>query len=121
MEPLVMLPRAAGGQHRDFLLRAPGVVIGACGAVRGRSEECGHIAMKPTVSPPAYCLPTFFVDGIEWNPKMGAPVDLTPGSPAGAPYTPTNVKGVEVYPSERNRPLRFTGDPTCGAVVIWTK
>lgn len=69
----------------------------------------------------AYCLPTFFVDGIEWNVKMGPPVDLTPGRPAGAPFTPTNVKGVEVYPSERNRPLRFLGDPTCGAIVIWTK
>jgi hypothetical protein len=31
------------------------------------------------------------------------------------------VKGVEVYMSEQNRPLRFTGDPTCGAIVIWTK
>ena len=65
--------------------------------------------------------PTFFVDGFEWNTKMGAPTDLTPGRPAEGPYTPTNVKGVEVYMSERNRPLRFTGDPTCGAIVIWTK
>ena len=115
------LERQPSASIADFLVRAPGVLIGACGVVHGRNEECGHIAMKPIVSPPAYCLPTFFVDGIEWNPKMGAPVDLTPGRPEGAPFTPTNVKGVEVYPSERNRPLRFTGDPTCGAVVIWTK
>jgi hypothetical protein len=115
------LERQPAATIADFLVRAPGVVIGACGPVRGRMEQCGHIAMKPTVSPPAYCLPTFFVNGMEWNPTTGAPIDLTPGRPAGAPYTPTNVKGVEVYPSERNRPLRFTGDPTCGAVVIWTK
>jgi len=105
----------------DFLIRAPGVTMGACSVVRGRNTECGHIAMKPTVSPSAYCLPTFFVDGIEWNPKMGPPVDLTPGRAAEGPYTPTNVKAVEVYPPERVRPLRFTGDPTCGAIVIWTK
>jgi hypothetical protein len=77
--------------------------------------------MKPTVSPPAYCLPTFFVDGHEWSPTMGPPVDLTPGRAAEGPYTPTNVKAVEIYPPERARPLRFTGDPTCGAIVIWTK
>jgi hypothetical protein len=65
--------------------------------------------------------PTLFVDGFEWNTKMGAPTDLTPGRPAEGPHTPTNVKGVEVYMSEQNRPLRFTGDPTCGAIVIWTK
>jgi hypothetical protein len=105
----------------DFLIRAPGVTMGACSVVRGRNTECGHIAMKPTVSPPAYCLPTFFVDGIEWSPKMGPPVDLTPGRAAEGPYTPTNVKALEVYPPERIRPLRFTGDPTCGAIVIWTK
>jgi len=105
----------------DLLIRAPGITLGACGSVRGRSEQCGRIAMKPTTSPPAYCQPTFFVDGFEWNTKMGAPTDLTPGRPAEGPYTPTNVKGVEVYMSEQNRPLRFTGDPTCGAIVIWTK
>lgn len=115
------LERQPAASIADFLIRAPGVTMGACGNVGGRNTQCGHVAMKPTVSPPAYCLPTFFVDGIEWNVKMGPPVDLTPGRPAGAPYTPTNVKAVEIYPSERNRPLRFLGDPTCGAIVIWTK
>lgn len=115
------LARQPAANMADFLTRAPGVTMGACSVVRGRNTECGHIAMKPTVSPPAYCLPTFFVDGIEWNPKMGPPVDLTPGRAAEGPYTPTNVKAVEVYPPERIRPLRFTGDPMCGAIVIWTK
>jgi len=115
------LERQPAANIADFLIREPGVTLGACGNVGGRNSQCGHVAMKPTVSPPAYCLPTFFVDGMEWDVKMGPPVDLTPGRPAGAPFTPTNVKGVEVYPSERNRPLRFLGDPTCGAIVIWTK
>jgi hypothetical protein len=110
----------------DFILRADGVTIGACagGSGRGgagRNAQCGKIAMKPVVIPPAFCQPTFFVDGFEWNPRMGAPTDLAPHTPPQAPYTPTNVKGVEVYPPERPRPLRFEGDPTCGVVVIWTK
>jgi hypothetical protein len=104
----------------DFLVRAPGVTIGACG-VKGRDSQCGHIAMKPTTIPPAYCMPSIFVDGFEQNAKAGPPVDLVPGRPAEGAYTPTNIKAIEIYPSYRNRPLRFTGDPTCGAIVIWTK
>jgi hypothetical protein len=110
----------------DFLIRANGVTIGSCAGGRGagsahRNGQCGKIAMKPAVIPPAFCQPTFFVDGFEWNSHMGAPTDLAPNTPAEAPYTPTNVKAVEVYPAERPRPLRFQGDPQCGAVVIWTK
>jgi len=110
----------------DFLIHANGVTVGACGGGRGpgsagRNGQCGKIAMKPVVIPPAYCQPTFFVDGFEWNPHMGAPTDLAPNTPAEAPYTPTNVKAVEVYPPEKPRPLRFQGDPACGVVVIWTK
>jgi hypothetical protein len=66
-------------------------------------------------------MPTIFVNGFEQNIRMGAPIDLVPGQPAAGTYTPINVKGVEIYPAERDRPLRFTGDPTCGAIVIWTK
>jgi hypothetical protein len=105
----------------DFLVHADGVTIGACGGGRTRTSECGKIAMRPTVIPPAFCQPTFFVDGFEWSPQAGAPSDLVPNRPAGAPYTPVNVKAVEVYAPDRPRPLRFSGDPTCGVVVIWTK
>jgi hypothetical protein len=103
----------------DFLIRADGVTIGACGA--GRRAQCGRIAMRSPVIPPSYCQPTFFVDGYEWDSHMSPPTDLTPHKPAQGPYTPGNVKAVEVYPPERPRPLRFEGDPACGAVVIWTK
>ena len=103
----------------DFLIRANGVTIGACGA--GRRAQCGKIAMRSPVIPPSYCEPTFFVDGYEWDSHVGPPADLTPHKPAEGPYTPGNVKAVEVYPPERPRPLRFEGDPACGAVVIWTK
>jgi TonB-dependent receptor-like protein len=105
----------------DFLVHAPGVTIGSCGGGASRGQRCGKISMRSTTIPPSYCEPTFFVDGFEWNSRIGAPTDLTPNTPAQAPYTPGNVKAVEVYSSERNRPPRFEGDPTCGVVVIWTK
>jgi hypothetical protein len=110
----------------DFLIRADGMTIGACGGGSGRGSaqrngQCGKIAMKPAAIPAAFCQPTFFVDGFEWNSRMGAPTDLAPHRPAEGPYTPGNVKAIEVYPPERPRPLRFQGDPVCGAVVIWTK
>ena len=118
-----------GANLADFLVRADGVTIGACGGSGGlgltrgaqRSTQCGKIAMHSTVIPPSYCQPTFFVDGFAWDPHMGPPTDLSPNRPAEGPYTPTNVKGVEVYPPAKPRPLRFQGDPLCGAVVIWTK
>jgi hypothetical protein len=104
----------------DFLVRASGVTVGACGGGT-RSTQCGKIAMHSNTIPPAYCRPTFFVDGFEWNPVIGSATDLVPGEPAQAPYTPANVKAVEVYPPTGARPLRFVGDPVCGAVVVWTK
>jgi hypothetical protein len=105
----------------DFLIHAPGVTMGTCGGGRTRNQQCGKVAMRSTTIPPSYCQPTFFVDGFEWNSRIGAPTDLTPGTPPQAPFIPSNVKAVEVYSSERNRPLAFEGDATCGAVVIWTK
>ena len=77
--------------------------------------------MRPATIPPSYCQPTFFIDGLEWNSRGGDAVDLVPGRPPEAPVIPSNVKAIEVYSTEKTRPLRFTGDPQCGAVVIWTK
>jgi hypothetical protein len=105
----------------DLLMRARGVTIGACGPDRSRNIQCGKVSMRSAVIPPAYCEPSIFVDGFWWNPHTGSAVDLTPNSPAEAPFTPTNVKGIEVYSTEQPRPLRFEGDPLCGAIVIWTK
>jgi hypothetical protein len=113
----------------DFIIHAEGVTMGACGGGGGagsarRNGLCGTIAMRPTSIPPAFCRPTFFVDGFEWDshPGVPPPSDLVPGKPAEAPYTPANVKAIEVYAPGRSRPLRFQGgDPTCGVVVIWTK
>ena len=111
----------------DLLIRADGFTIGSCGGgsgrwSAGRNMQCGKIAMRPSTIPPAFCQPTVFVDGFEWDSRPGSAIDLKPGEPAQAPYSPPNVKGVEVYPPGKPRPLRFQGgDPSCGVVVIWTK
>ncbi|MDB4916910.1 MAG: hypothetical protein JWM95_4554 [Gemmatimonadetes bacterium] len=108
----------------DFLVHAPGMTIGACGGGprdASRNSQCGVIAMHSLIIPPAYCQPTFFIDGHEWNARLGAATDLRPNTPATAPYTPANVKAIEVYPSERARPARFRGNAMCGVVAIWTK
>lgn len=77
--------------------------------------------MHSLISSDPYCQPTFYINGYEWNVRGGAPIDLSPGEPAVAPFTPTNVKGVEVYLPEQTRPMRYQGNPNCGAVVIWTR
>jgi hypothetical protein len=75
------------------------------------------------------CTPTFYVDGGLWkspplpNPLLG-PLDVQPHGQftEPSPFTPLNVQGIEVYPSGQPRPPRFGGgDPSCGAIVIWTK
>ncbi len=106
----------------DVIVRADGITITPCGSGRARGAPCGTVSMHSTMIPPAYCTPTFFVDGFEWDPHAGPAIDLTPGKPAAAPFTPTNVKAIEVYPPEKPRPMRFQGgDSKCGVVVLWTK
>jgi hypothetical protein len=119
------LLKKQNGNLADLLVRAEGVMLTPCGD-RGKGSgrvtaKCGGIAMHPVASPPRYCTPTYFINGIVWNPIMESAVDVVPGMPAMAPFTPENVKSIEVYAPERVRPLRFEGDPTCGAVVLWTK
>jgi len=127
------LAKHAVGNVADLLIHAYGIVLGSCGtgatislgrgvADRSRSTQCGKIAMRPLTIPPAFCSPTIFVDGHEWPATGGPAIDLSPGKPSTAALDPTAITKIEVYPSEKPRPLRFQGsDPTCGAVVIWTK
>lgn len=105
----------------DFLVRARGVTIGACSNDPSRSTQCGRFAMRSSVIPPPYCEPSIFIDGFLWNPTTGSAIDMKPHAPPVAPFTPTNVESIEVYPTNASRPLRFEGDPFCGAIVIWTK
>ena len=105
----------------DVLLRATGVTLGACGTDKTRNSQCGRVAMHSAVIPPAYCEPSIFVDGFWWNPHFDSPIDMRPSTPAVAPFTAADIKGVEVYETGVSRPLRFEGDPLCGAIVIWTK
>ena len=111
----------------DFLIKAPGVTMGGCGGGTGkwmanRNQLCNSIAMHPTVIPPAYCFPNFYIDGYLWDPRLGSPIDSRPGAAPNGAFTAANIKAIEVYPSEKPRPMRFvSGNETCGAVVIWTK
>ena len=111
----------------DFLIKAVGVTMGGCGGGNGkwmanRNQLCGSIAMHPTVIPPSYCYPNFFIDGYQWDTRLGSPIDSMPGKPPNGAFTAGNVKAIEVYPAEKPRPMRFLGsNTTCGAVVIWTK
>jgi hypothetical protein len=115
------------GNVADFLIKAIGVTLGACGGGHGkwmanRDQLCDGIAMHPTTIPPAYCYPNFFIDGFQWDSNIGPPIDNRPGAPANGSFTAANIKAIEVYPPEKPRPMRFLGsDDTCGAVVIWTK
>jgi hypothetical protein len=91
----------------------------------------GVLTMHSTVG--GYCTPNYFVDGHEWNVKAmgGPPIDQPGAAPGGPPvmsprstsppFTTSNIERVEVYPADAVRPLRFTGNSTCGTIAIWTK
>jgi len=104
----------------DFLIKQDGI-LPTCGVSTGRrssSSTPGCLAqMRPAVpGGPRLCTPTYFVDGIQWTPMSGsaqAEVDQAFGY--------GQAKGIEVYLASQPRPIRFTGDPNCGAIVIWTK
>jgi hypothetical protein len=103
---------------QDFLFKQDGILPN-CRASMGRRSDptAGCLAqMHPATGGNVLCTPTYFVDGVVWTAMTGsaqAEVERAFGE-GGA-------KGIEVYRSEQPRPLRFSGDPRCGAVVIWTK
>ena len=65
------LERQPSASIADFLIRAPGVTIGACGSAAGRNDQCGHIAMKPTTIPPAYCHADVLRRWVRMEPQGG--------------------------------------------------
>jgi hypothetical protein len=106
----------------DFILKTDGVSLRPCGGGKGTGRGCGLV--MHTVTGAGFCVPTYFVDGYAWDTNtLGPPIEM-PYQVAlrrPPPYTPSNVKQVEIYTPETKRPLRFTGDPKCGTVAIWTK
>jgi hypothetical protein len=105
----------------DLIIKTSGTMV-----ARG-----GMLAMHSTVG--GYCTPNYFVDGHEWNIKAmgGPPIDQPGAAPGGPPVTSprstsppfsaSDIAKIEVYPADAVRPLRFTGDQTCGTIAIWTK
>ncbi len=121
------------GRMSDFLNKAEGIVpvCGKAPPTRGvglsRSPQSKEpvsrsrrpptcIAKMHSAVGTGLCSPTFFLNGSEWIPFEGIPQDeLEVG------FSPPDIKGIEVYESQRPRPLRFGGSPNCGSVVIWIK
>ena len=87
------------------------------------SSECGIRMLKslPEAKDP-YCAPTFFLNGIAWNPSGGmgdSQAQLSKALTAGI------LAGIEVYLPNDPKPVRFETPPSaslrCGSVVIWTR
>lgn len=99
---LAQLPSRTLG---DFVVKAPGVI--------------GPGIMMHTTTG-GVCKPTYFVDGMVWN-RREPPIGNPNVPPAAGVYATSDVVAIEVYETGVSRPLRFSGDPRCGAIVIWTK
>jgi hypothetical protein len=71
------------------------------------------------------CKPTYYVDGFLWQGRFSEPPSTRGKNPRpsidGA-FRPGDVQTIEVYTATQARPMRFSGgDPSCGAIVVWTK
>ncbi len=108
------------GTIGDLILRADGVLCGS-------GPHCGIFmhSLVPTGGKgrgSRLCTPTYYIDGYPWDLKaMGGPPIGNPYAPPTADFNQSNVKSVEVYAPDVPRPLRFSGNPLCGVVALWTK
>jgi hypothetical protein len=117
----------------DFLVstKAEGIVP-ACGGPATRGVSSLMKASDPTKSKairtssqclakmhstgPALCTPTYFVNGFEWSSPKGVETQ----DELDVAYPAQNITGIEIYSVDQARPMRFTGDPRCGVIIIWT-
>lgn len=115
----------------DFLVKADGIVpqcsvsqvkiarISPTSSAQTDKENIlpsNCLAKMHKAAGPGLCTPTYFVDGHEWSPLGGYAQNQLEG-----PFGPTQIKGIEVYESQKPRPLRFEADALCGVIVIWTR
>jgi len=100
-----MIARRAAQRTSDLLRQVPGLTIRP-----GRFMAEEQVLMRDASG--GDCLPDLFVDGMRlW--LDGANVDSYVAAP--------DVVGVEVYRSWALRPLEFTTENRCGAIVLWTE
>ena len=87
------------------------------------SSECGIQMLKsvPEGKDP-YCAPTYFLNGMPWNPTGGMGTSQAQLSKV---LTPAVLAGIEVYLPNDPKPVRFEAPPSaverCGSVVFWTR
>lgn len=74
------------------------------------------VARMHKADSPGLCIPTYYLDGQPWSPLGGSAQDQLSDA-----FDPSSLEGIEVYASFKERPLRFSGDPECGVVVLWTR
>lgn len=69
-----------------------------------------------------FCRPTYYVDGMVWQ-GSDPPIDDRGRRRFGGlpPFSTSDLASIEVYETGVLRPLRFSGDPRCGVVVLWTR
>ena len=116
------------GIHRDCSAAyAFGPIKGSRDVRSGAADYypgCGIMMLAPTTSGGSpYCAPTYYLNGIEWQPQHGG------GGSAQKQLddvvNPTTISGIEVYLTEDPKPARYEKPPVngmrCGAVVIWTR
>ncbi len=114
----------------DFLVRSYGIIAECTisklknatltpSALSKPPREPGSKSCLAKMHPSAgtgSCTPTYIVNGKEWV------AHIKPAQEEIEDFIgPTQMKGIEVYSSEKIRPLSFNGKPMCGTVVIWTK
>lgn len=85
---------------------------------------CTIMMLAPTTTGGSpYCTPTYYLNGIEWQPQHGGGGSAQ--NQLDDVVNPTTISGIEVYLTEDVKPARYEKPPVngmrCGSVVIWTR
>ena len=106
------------GIHRECLAPDHGAVFNPSPTQRPDADLMGCMIMMRPSTGTGYCIPTYFVDGFEWQPLGG-----TPQAQIDKFLPPNRIEAIEIYPTNAPHPVRFSTGvfSLCGAVVIWTR
>jgi hypothetical protein len=91
------------------------VTLSGTNSTGGRSDigqRGGPTVLMQADRAEEFCVPSLFVDGVP---------EANPDAFAFARYRSDEIAAIEVYRTRRDRPLEFTDQNECGAIVIWTR